>query len=1560
MASYWPLEESSGSLVHDVSIYGSTQQLPNTVEWDSSNDLRGKLLFAKHFLADDATGLQLFPKGIACSASSCLYCSTPDYCKSCSSNTYLEAGNCVSITNPTIAGFYMFDDSLEREFRLYPSDGCVNPLCKKCDDQAHAVCASNGGSVCVLHGKKVGSDCLEECPENQYPSEANYPSCNQCNTSLNCLRCESSDVCTACRPGYILHQVSSVLARCKEMRCGDGIVEAPEECDDGNIIPGDGCDENCRVELHFECTLPNPHSRSVCNPICGDGVFTGLGDEECDDGGVEKSDGNGYVGVGGDGCSATCKVESGWWCHSPQPGARSYCYCSPKVVAAALSEDCMRLSYRFNKELDRYEGVANLCEHLFGSSAKQFGKEETYSCSIQGDTLTINLGEDNTIYSNLVLQTVNGIILPYAQSENSCSQVYPYSTNLTVPSIPKVDVEVLVTIPEETVHCEEVQIVVTEVKGGLNRPFKEMFFIATVIKSDRHIEEKLTNAQMVSWLLSEPVKVGKGVHKFVLPANSLLPDAKYKMELHVTNFQGSGIESTYYMKVNANILLTLFIEGATEGSTKDIFRHEELVVRVSPRLVICNNLPYTTSNITIDFTEPASKYIHTPNRTADRLLRIPPNTLAPDTYHFKVTAALEAASVKAEKEFAVRVANSPAKAVAQPRFQVLGSEEEFEVLGGEEDLGNEGEVEYLWECNVNSTVHTETKKTLVRNTRDWFNFEKKMEVVCKLTVRNADTGQESYAYAKLMIVDTKNLSISVKAPEGKVQPNATVFIYPEIKRLPANCRVAWEIQNCEETFVDYSQCSKTISCTKCAIGNINEHYVRLDISRFSVKESQLNLAMAVVKGEEVVARKVIDMEVDAVPKKGSLVWTQKGSVAAAEFSLQASGFEMPGEVVRYEFFYKQIEDETYDRISIRSAKSEYITKFPLSLLTSEQALDFMVRAYNERDGYIEGKITVRLTEAPNQTETLLQLYENLISSIDFKNPQEHMNTILLFTHLLSPKAKAAESEPCSGNGKLTNGKCYCQVYYEARPDCSIHRADFEQQKELAERLLRDIQDIEINDKSVDMKEGIIEAIGNIARTSDLLEESARKAVRGLLARSIRVETLVSTEKLAYAIDFIAVMAQKADKDTELQAQTEYNQVFHMIDLMTTKELKSNYKAKRLEYDLNNINVQSYIFSSTESGSLISYHFNITALEALMGNSKGHITVNMIEWKNSVYTWKLQDAGVISRVTTLYVKDANGVEIPFDFLYPPIWLRLAIDVGKHTAVNLTNMRCVSYNKTDFSFELVEAETVDVQAAYGICKAYHLTDFAMVVPLEGSYLFAVRPNPIPIDTTSSNSYSLKNSPLFWFTIAITILLTYAVLWGYCKEKSESELNVLMNNRAYAEQKYCFQDGDTSATARRVLQTSGSRGLKQPMSKGESEGRVCSSRAETGAEALSPVVSVQDNPAAKLKKKEREELEDVKETQGDRFTTVADQILITEEEKKHTKGIEPPKSQDASYRYKAGPVNVVLTTETDMQEISTVNKSPESKRIFSLTAKSNEKTATKGNSCFKAVIVFIFANA
>ena len=82
--------------------------------------------------------------------------------------------------------------------------------------------------------------------------------------------------------------------------CGDGIVESPEACDDGNMANGDGCSNMCTVESGWSCS----GTTSICVPIavCGNGIVES--GETCDDGNT----------VNGDGCNNTCTVQSGWSC----------------------------------------------------------------------------------------------------------------------------------------------------------------------------------------------------------------------------------------------------------------------------------------------------------------------------------------------------------------------------------------------------------------------------------------------------------------------------------------------------------------------------------------------------------------------------------------------------------------------------------------------------------------------------------------------------------------------------------------------------------------------------------------------------------------------------------------------------------------------------------------------------------------------------------------------------------------------------------------------------------------------------------------------------------------------------------------------------------------------------------------------------------------------------------------------------------------------------------------------------------------------------------------------
>ena len=68
---------------------------------------------------------------------------------------------------------------------------------------------------------------------------------------------------------------------CAITLCGNGLLEAPEECDDDNLQSGDGCSQVCRFE------------------ICGDGIIQKNNQEECDD----------ANNLSGDGCSSTCQIE---------------------------------------------------------------------------------------------------------------------------------------------------------------------------------------------------------------------------------------------------------------------------------------------------------------------------------------------------------------------------------------------------------------------------------------------------------------------------------------------------------------------------------------------------------------------------------------------------------------------------------------------------------------------------------------------------------------------------------------------------------------------------------------------------------------------------------------------------------------------------------------------------------------------------------------------------------------------------------------------------------------------------------------------------------------------------------------------------------------------------------------------------------------------------------------------------------------------------------------------------------------------------------------------------
>lgn len=106
--------------------------------------------------------------------------------------------------------------------------------------------------------------------------------------------------------------------------CGDGILDATEQCDDANQASEDGCSSMCQVETGWQCRKAGQH----CVPICGDSKKVGT--ETCDDGNKDNTDG----------CSSTCLTEPGYACTGTGNGSCRQFICGDGYVHPGEACDC--------------------------------------------------------------------------------------------------------------------------------------------------------------------------------------------------------------------------------------------------------------------------------------------------------------------------------------------------------------------------------------------------------------------------------------------------------------------------------------------------------------------------------------------------------------------------------------------------------------------------------------------------------------------------------------------------------------------------------------------------------------------------------------------------------------------------------------------------------------------------------------------------------------------------------------------------------------------------------------------------------------------------------------------------------------------------------------------------------------------------------------------------------------------------------------------------------------------------------------------------------------------
>jgi len=164
------------------------------------------------------------------------------------------------------------------------SDGCGGTLdCGTC----------SSGFFCDASAQCISSTCT---PATN-PSLTGICGIQNCGIATNGTCGDVS--CGTCSSGFSC----DVSGQCVTI-CGDNIVGGTEQCDDGNLIDGDGCSSICEIET---------------SPICGNTVIdTG---EQCDDGNTNN----------GDGCSSICEIETAYSC----TGEPSVCELDSSIINCA-------------------------------------------------------------------------------------------------------------------------------------------------------------------------------------------------------------------------------------------------------------------------------------------------------------------------------------------------------------------------------------------------------------------------------------------------------------------------------------------------------------------------------------------------------------------------------------------------------------------------------------------------------------------------------------------------------------------------------------------------------------------------------------------------------------------------------------------------------------------------------------------------------------------------------------------------------------------------------------------------------------------------------------------------------------------------------------------------------------------------------------------------------------------------------------------------------------------------------------------------------------------------
>ena len=637
-------------------------------------------------------------------------------------------------------------------------------------------------------------------------------------------------------------------------------------------------------------------------------------------------------------------------------------------------------------------------------------------------------------------------------------------------------------------------------------------------------------------------------------------------------------------------------------------------------------------------------------------------------------------------------------------------------------------------------------------------------------------------------------ALNLIGPTRIVQPSENITIRINLTwQSFANSTFTWTITGCPGMF--------------CILGRTDWDMINIKVSnvtltsdgKFTVTQTVYNRATGKY------TQNSIDIQVDTLPTLGQFsVLPSSGYAWVTNFTLQAASFSLPQGVVYYQFGFIQSDTGLFTPLTSNRITSSITTQLP-SLNNS--VMEVAVRALNQNGGYVQASCIIKVTQAPGITSlSVLEKYNKMKLTGDVYDPSSLLMQAALGSLLLSQKndtslrpntSYPSDYSPCNGNGIWITGKgCQCNYGYRKRLDCSLSDEQFSNESKLAVTIISDCANLSSVEPSKSKYSTIFNTMVTILSKSDLLNKTIKTQARNIIEACLNNTTDIYPTALAQAIDSVAFISSGQ------QGLNDFTQVSRMISMLSSMQsnignsIKGNETTKS---NMTNFNLQTAVLRGSHNISINMSNIQFPNSLAFLNNTDNYVRISVVEWKIPVYSWISGYSNIKTGITSINIDGITGNSTNITNLSQPINITFPIDVSQMSTKNLTWTKCMYYdNKTNhFITSGMKLLRIDLNQSLGYCQTTHLSDFAMGIPIPLPYSgpIPIYVPPVILNPTTS-IYEVHRSPLFWFTISITLILGYLCCWAYCKERSENELAKLMRSKQYVEQKDLFQDRTESA--------------------------------------------------------------------------------------------------------------------------------------------------------------------